>query len=101
MDAITYDKDALRRLCGFSATAGRGTPLRIGIVIPVVVEPRLAVVEVEVRHVLGVVPRAAYYSSSSILCQKQIELYCQSAYMLTLESFIRRQFSKNIRTKDE
>jgi len=38
-------------------TEGRGTPLRIGVVVPVRVQRRFVVVEVQVRHVVGVVPR--------------------------------------------
>ena len=58
MDTLAH-KDALRRLC-FSileSTTGRRTPLRIGIVLPVVVERGLVVVQVQVRDVLRVVPR--------------------------------------------
>lgn len=50
----------LGRLRIFQDTTTRGsTPFRISIVLPVVVELRLAVVQVQDRHVLGFVARAA------------------------------------------
>ena len=38
-------------------TEGRRTPVRIRVVVPVRIQRRLVVVEVQVRHVVGVVAR--------------------------------------------
>jgi hypothetical protein len=52
------DSERLFGLDSYNTTGGRSTPLRIGIVLPVVVERGLVVVDVQVRDVVLVVPRA-------------------------------------------
>ena len=91
MDALTH-KDALRRLYVLipGSTAGRRTPLRIGVVLPIVVERGLVVVQVQVRDVLRVVPRPDLITDSLLNTTKERTLLLTGVYIFHLLNFIRR-----------